>query len=315
MDRIFKKYGIWILSGLFTSILIFVLIFSFISVRKYKNEVKLRDTQIQSLDQTLNSLGDIQTGYVLSQSVRGNEKIDEDNIDTLVVEVDIPVKMGLNVITSREDLLGKHFRTSLKEGSLLTTDNMVDEKIDSTDRYFDLVIDEIPIGIQVGDHIDVRITFPFSQDFIAIANKRVEEINSGILKVVLSESEIYAYQSMLTDKALYSGTKIYAVKYYDAGAQPTAEVYYPLNKNLAEISSLNPNLLELVKQEMIAKRTEIDSNLGGGLDTKDEVELERIQGQIESIRENISRSISDSQTDLARRLQEEAIQAQLAAGQ
>lgn len=314
MDRIFKKYGIWIVGGFFSVLLIFVIIFSAISVKKYKKEVVLRDSQIQQLDSTLNRLGDIQTGYVVTKSVRANEKIDQENIDSILQEVDVPTKLGLNVITSKEDILNKYFRTSLKEGSVLTVDNIVDEKIDSTFRYFDLVIDELPIGLKVGDHIDVRITFPFSQDFIAIANKKVEEINGGIAKVVLSESEIYAYQSMLMDKALYSGTKIYAVKYYDAGAQPTAEVYYPLNKNLAEISSLNPNLLELVKQEMIAKRTEIDNNLGNTLETVDEFELEKIQSQIELIRNNISRSIADSQTELSRRLEEEARQAALAAG-
>lgn len=314
MDRIFKQYGIWIVGGFFSVLLIFVIIFSAISVNKYKKEVVLRDSQIQQLDSTLNRLGDIQTGYVVTKSVRANEKIDQENIDSILQEVDVPTKLGLNVITNKEDILNKYFRTSLKEGSVLTVDNIVDEKIDSTFRYFDLVIDELPIGLKVGDHIDVRITFPFSQDFIAIANKKVEEINGGIAKVVLSESEIYAYQSMLMDKALYSGTKIYAVKYYDAGAQPTAEVYYPLNKNLAEISSLNPNLLELVKQEMIAKRTEIDNNLGNTLETVDEFELEKIQSQIELIRNNISRSMADSQTELSRRLEEEARQAALAAG-
>lgn len=307
MGRLFKKHGILIVSAFFTLVVIMVSLVSLISVNKYKKEVTLRDTQIQNLDATLTDIGEVQTGYVVKKAVRAGEKITSENIAEVVEPVSVPVKLGLNVVTTQEGIMDKFFRASLTEGTIITNDDLVASKIDNTARYFDLVIDEMPIGIVVGDYIDIRITFPYSQDFIAIAHKKIEQINSGIAKVVLNENEIYAYQSMLMDKAVYAGTKIYAVKYFDAGAQQVAEVYYPLNTNLAELSAMNPNLLELVKQEMIAKRAQLDGLMSGGLDENDAIQAEKLQTQIELIRDGINRNITQSQADLNRRIEQQQI--------
>lgn len=315
MVKLFKKHGILIVSAFFILLIVMIVLVSLVSVNKYKKEVGLRDTQIQTLDASLTNLGDIQPGYVVKKGVRAGEKITSENMEELLQEVDVPVKLGLNIPTTKEDYIGKYFRISLVEGTVLTTDNLLDQKLDNTSRYFDLVIDELPIGLSVGDYVDVRITFPFSQDFIAISHKKVEEINGTTPKLVLGESEIYAYQSMLMDKALYAGTKIYAVKYIDAGAQQTAEVYYPLNKNLAELSSMNPNLLELVKQEMLAKRAQVDNLMGGGLDSGDERDLEKLTSQIGIIRDGITNAMTNSQTELDRRLEAERQAAAIAAAQ
>lgn len=308
MLEVIKKYKTALVAIFLTLIIVLVSIVSFVSVRKYKKELITRDSQIESLDKALTNLGDLQKGYVVTKAVRAGEQIKED----MIQEVDVPVKIGLNVATSKDDILKKYFKIGLTEGTIITKNNIVSEKIDNTYRYFDMVIDEQPIGLKVGDYVDIRITFPYGEDFIAIPHKKVEEINSGIMKVVLNESQIYAYQSMLVDKAIYAGTKIYAVQYVDGGAQASAEVYYPLNKNIAEVSALNPNLLELVKQEMIAKRAQVDNIMGGSVDTKDERELENINREIIKTRELINKSIVDSQRMLDRRLEEERIAAERA---
>ena len=265
-----------------------------------------RDSQIHKLEESLFNIGDVQKGFVVKQTVRAGEKITEEVLE----QVDVPIKLGLNLITNKNDIIDKYFRVSLGDGTVLTTDDIVEKKIDNTFRYFDTVIDELPIGLRTGDYVDIRIAFPFGEDFIAISHKRVEELNTGIMKLILSESEIYTYQSMLVDKALYEGTKIYAVEYIDAGSQAVAEVYYPLNKNLSELSSMNPNLLELVKQEMILKRNQIDELMGGGVETKDEKELQRVTTEISRARDNINKSISNSQKELERRLEVERKEAE-----
>lgn len=308
MLKLFKKHSTIIVSILFIILIVFLCAVGLMSVNKYRGEVGSRNTQIKNLEESLLNIGELQTGYVTKQSVRAGEKITED----LIQAVDVPVKLGLNVATSEDELLDKFFRISLTEGTVITKEDVLKEKMDNTFRYFDMVIDENPIGVKVGDFIDVRITFPFGEDFIAIAHKKIEEINSGVMKVVLDEDEIYAYQSMLIDKAMYKGSKIYAVVYYDAGAQPNAEVYYPLNRNLAELSSLNPNLLELVKQEMLAKRDQVDNLMGGGLNKKSEEELEKITNAIEQTRNEINKNISVSQRELDRRLEAERREAERA---
>lgn len=302
MLRFIKRHKIVVITLFFVLISGLVIGASYYSVNKYKNELMTMGIQIQNLENALNNIGDLQIGYVVTQSVRAGDQITED----VIQQVDVPVKLGLNLVTSADEIIGKYFRVSLSDGTVLTKEDIVDERIDNTQRYYDVVLDEIPIGLKEGDYIDIRITFPFGEDFIAIAHKKVIQLNSGIPKLILNESEIFTYQSMLVDKAIYPGAKIYAVAYYDAGAQPTAEVYYPLNKNLAELSTFNPNLIELVKQEMILKRAQVDELMGGGLETKTEEQLEMMSREIDRLRAEIGRSIARSQAELSRRLALEA---------
>lgn len=306
MIRLIKRYGIILVSIFFIIVIVLLCLIGLMSINKYKGDVMARDSQIHKLEESLFNIGDVQKGFVVKQTVRAGEKITEEVLE----EVDVPIKLGLNLITNKNDIIDKYFRVSLGDGTVLTTDDIVEKKIDNTFRYFDTVIDELPIGLRTGDYVDIRIAFPFGEDFIAISHKRVEELNTGIMKLILSESEIYTYQSMLVDKALYEGTKIYAVEYIDAGSQAVAEVYYPLNKNLSELSSMNPNLLELVKQEMILKRNQIDELMGGGVETKDEKELQRVTTEISRARDNINKSISNSQKELERRLEVERKEAE-----
>lgn len=306
MLGLFRRYGIIIVAVFFVVVIALLCILGMASLNKYKSGIDIRNVQIKDLESVLFDIGDIKNGYVLNQSVRAGEKI----TDELLQDVSIPDKLGVKVVSDREEIVGKYFRISLEEGTILTKDTILERRMDDTFRYYDLITDELPIGIEKGDYIDVRIAFPFGEDFIAISHKRVEEINSGIIKVILNESEIYAYQSMLLDKAIYRGSKIYAVEYIDAGAQAVAEVYYPLNKNLAELSEMNPNLLELVKQKMILKRSQVDSIVGGGVETKSEEDLERISQEISRIRSTMSTNILNSQRDLDRRLEQERREAE-----
>ena len=305
MQKLLKKYGLLIVSLFFILVIILICIIMKTSINKYKGNISDRDAQINNLQASLTKIGELQTGYVVNKAVRAGEQITAADIQV----VDVPVKLGLNAETSSKDMASKFFRVSMAEGTVITKEDVVAQKTDDTSRYFDAVVDDLPIGIKVGDFVDIRITFPMGEDFIAIPHKKVEALNTGIAKLVLNETEIYAYQSMLVDKAMYPGTKMYAVQYFDAGAQPTAEVYYPLNNNIAAIAAINPNLLELVKQQMIDKRTQLEAVMNGGSTTKTEEQLKEIDMTIARSRETISNNMVQSQRQLDQRLQTEQLAA------
>ena len=48
-------------------------------------------------------------------------------------------------------------------------------------------------------------------------------------------------------------------------------------KNISEITAIDPNILEAVKQEMVIKRAQIDNAMGGSVDEKSDTELEKIR--------------------------------------
>ena len=309
MSRLWKKWGILIITIFF--VLLFVILggLSMVSINKYKDAIAERDNQISSLETSLNNIGPVVTGYVVTKDVRAGELIEEE----FITAVDIPEKIATNTATSLDDIIGKYYRISLSEGTVLTKEDIVEDVIDNTERKYDLIIDEWPLGLEVGDYVDIRISFPFGEDFIAMSNKKIIDINSGIPKIYVTEADISAYNSMLFDKALFGGTKIYAIEYKDAGSQANAEVFYPLRDNITELSKLNPNILEVVKQKMVLEREKLDNLIGGSLDDKDERELERLNQTIEQMRSQHNRTHAQAQKDWERRMERAAAEAARAA--
>lgn len=324
MGKLFKRWGILIVSIFFILVIAVLSVLGISSINKYKATIESQNQEIANLEASLTDIGPLTTGFVVNRAVRAGEEITEDNIDEIVTEVSVPSKLNLgltsddmngtntSIIENRSDLLNKYFKIGLAEGTVITVEDIVETKIDNTWRYFDLILDESPVGVTAGDYIDVRISFPFGEDFIAMSHKKIEEINSGVIKVIVDEHDIMSYNSMLMDKALYSGVKIYAVTYVDGGAQASAENFYPIQSNISEITVLDPNILEDVKQEMILKRQVLDNALGGTVDTKTEQELARVQSAIEQARNNSSRDIASAQKELERRLEAEAKEAERA---
>ena len=304
MARTLRKYGILFVAIFFVLVIGALVFIGMNTVKEYRQEISEKNTQITNLESTLEYIGDIQTGYVVTKNVRAGDRITED----VIQEVDIPVKIGINVYTQGDDIVGKYFKIGLSEGTVITSDTVMEEQLDISSRYYDVYMFDIPIGLQPGDYVDIRLAFPLGDDFLAIAHKKVIDINSGILKLELKESEIYTYRSMIVDTAIY-GANIYAVQYIDAGAQEGAEVFYPLNDNLQELYAINPNITELAEAKMVLERRSLEESSGGGIDDMTERELASVNRELESIRNQISRDLKNAQRELERRLAAEAREA------
>lgn len=303
--KFFKKWGTLIISLVFIAAIAILIILSGKSISEYKKAVNERDSQIATLAQSLDEIGACSSGYVLNTDVRAGEPI---NLEYFT-PVSVPEKLGLGIITDTTDLEGAYFRTSLKEGTVVTTEDINYTEIKDSQRYYDITIDQLPVGVEAGDYVDIRILFPYGEDMIALPCKKIEEINDGILKFIFSEEEIAVYNSLLLDKVIYEGTTIYATKYIDAGSQYAAEAFYPVNTTQRELLAENPNALELIKQEMILKRQAAEEMLGGSLSEKTEYEIARIENQINTVRNNMSARVDSANNVINARREEEAREA------
>ncbi len=298
--KFLRKWGILFVSIFFVAAIIILILFSKKSMDELKLGIAERDEQIVTLETSLTDIGPCALGYVLNTDVRAGESVNKDYF----VQVSVPEKLGLNIFTQEmmeaPEIDLAYFRTSLKEGTVITTEDINYQEIKDSERYVDVVLDQLPIGVMEGNYIDIRITFPYGEDFIALSNKKIEQINSGILKLILDENEIAVYNSLLLDRILYSGTQIYAVEYVDAGSQDRAETFYPINDTQSELLLENPNALEISKQEMILKRQIVENTLGGNILKEDkagltEEELEDLTDQLENINDKIDEIRANTQ--------------------
>lgn len=256
-------------------------------------KIAAKDMEIESLNTSLAEIGELVPAYTVATDVVSGKEIEESDL----VLIDVPLSMSTNLVQDTEELVGKHFKIGLTAGSVITTDCVYEEVITSDMRYYDLIVDVIPIGLQPGAYVDIRIRFGTGTDCIAIPHRQVIEINGNALKMVLTEEDIHMYSSLLVDNIIYNtrfqstkdlnndgvvdskdkaeavGSYIYAIEYVMGGAQDKASQYYSPSAYVQSIVSKDPNLTTTTytAEELILKRNWLEAGLGEYNDTADKI--------------------------------------------
>lgn len=152
-------------------------------------------------------------------------------------------------------------KVTMKKNTLITTellsksDNIVQN--DVRKQEYNMVI--LPMDLQTGDYIDIRIMLPSGQDYIVVAKKEVEIPNvNGVASedtiwINLSEDEILHMSCAIIDAYRIKGAKIYAIEYTEAGMQEAATPTYPINESTSALLRSNPNVLEKAMNEIAAR--------------------------------------------------------------
>lgn len=225
----------------------------------FRTKSKKQQAQIDSLNQEVEDLqNNMEEVYVTSKDVKSGSTVELDSVTTALLPSD---SIPENAVTTEEELTDKIYKIGLKAGSYITTDMISDYKIHKNMRELDVVMDEIPVGLEEGDYVDIRISFPLGQDYIAMSHKKVLSITGNTVKLIVIEHDFYRYESMKTDLATYQSTKIYAVKYVEAGLQPNSKVYYPPTLEIIKQSILDPNMNSKDFMTMINSRELLENQL------------------------------------------------------
>jgi hypothetical protein len=211
----------------------------------YELQLATQEGRIAALQNQLDEIGTITTTYQLKYDVKSGTIIEEEDLQP----VDIPEKYAYDedtrktgYITNINDVVGQRYKTDIAAGTVLTPALVYPNDLTGDLRYLDVVFDELPIAISVGDYIDVRFEFALGQDFIAMTHKEIVAINANVLKLVVSQADIYVYESMKKDKSFYPATKLYAVQYVDGGVQQGADKYYPMRLEVLATMVQDPNI-------------------------------------------------------------------------
>lgn len=247
-----KKWIPYIAIAVLAVILVGTIFITQNNSKKQKKQIEALNQQVESLQQDMTEV------YVTTQDVKAGNAIEFDSLSTTLIPTDaIPE----NAITDEDELTDKLYKINLKAGSYLTSDMVMKDKLTNNMRELDIVMDEIPIGLEPGDYVDIRISFPLGQDYIAMSHKRVLAINGNTVKLVVIEHDFYRYESMKTDLAQYQSTKIYAAKYLEAGIQKRSKVYYPPNLDVIKQSILDPNMNTQDFLKLINSREKLEEQL------------------------------------------------------
>lgn len=258
------------------------------------NQLEEKDLKIASLETSLEQIGELVTAYTVTSDTEMGKEI----LDTDIQSIQVPISMATNLIQNSEEIIGKHYRLDLAEGTALSPALIYEEELTDDLRLFDVVLNTIPVGIKEGSYVDVRISLPLGEDFIAMAHKKVHSINGGVLKLAVTEHDIHSYNSMLVDSLLYPGTNMYAIEYMEGGVQQAADTYYPISTNVIPIAQRDPNLLQAVKTNILTQRESLEKGLNGrGIKDED------VDTTLEAGRELYRSSFVEAEQDLKVRLE------------
>jgi hypothetical protein len=242
---------ILVLTWIIASVVIFFLVSS-----NSKN-VTDREAEIQNLNGSIQQIGEMVTAFSLATDAPLGKKIEETDLTTVAV----PMSSATNLVLDMNELVGKFVKLNLTAGTSLSKDMIQDSELTDDMRLFDVVLNTVPVGLKEGSYVDVRITMPLGEDFIAIPHKRVYSINAGVLKLAVNEQDIHTYNSMLIDSLLYQGTTLYATEYVEGGVQKPADAYYPLSRNILTIAQKDPNLVAAIKSDILKRRGTLENGL------------------------------------------------------
>ena len=158
----------------------------------------------------------------------------------------------------------------------------------------------LPIDLVTGDYVDIRLQLPSGQDYIVLSKKEVEiPIIEGMdsvdtIRLLLSEDEMLTLSCAIVESYRIDGSKLYAIKYTDAGMQEAAAITYPVSAEILSLIQADPNVTEIAEQKLKERYTEALVNIRNNVINK---ELQKEENSAANAIPQINESIVKTQED------------------
>lgn len=238
-----------------------------------------KEAEIATLEDYIASIGELVPAYVVASDVPSGKQIEESDLAV----IDVPMAMATNVISDSSEILGWNFKLPMTAGTIITYDCVYEEEITDDMRYYDVLLDLLPIGLHPGSFIDLRMKVGTGSDYVVIPHRQVIEINGNVLKLILTEEDIQIFSGALVDNIVFNseikvnkdinqdeviddndfispiGSYLYAVEYVIGGVQEKASNFYAPSSIVQSIINNDPNITSrtLTPEDLILARNMI----------------------------------------------------------
>lgn len=203
--------------------------------------------QNSAVQAQLNQIGQMTEVYEVYGKVFGGNQIKMEDLKA----VSIPVSAcDETSITDINELVGKYYKIDIKPGTILSKDMLMDQSDDSGLRYTrDILLDALPVTLQVGDYIDLRAMLPNGEDYIIMTHKRIELLYDTVITIKVTEEEQALWNSAMIDLAVYgqSGFVLYLTKYLQPGVDTDSIATYPCQHDAENWIRFNPNIKDTTR--------------------------------------------------------------------
>jgi len=244
--------------------------------------------------------------YALNKDVESGQEVTLSDFTPIDTSRNAAPTNAVNATSFNEE--GKIYsKLNLTKGTVVSADMLYREDDargnDVRRQEYNVVV--LPMDLQTGDYIDVRLLLPSGQDFIVVSKKQVEipQIagvdSTDTIWINLSEDEILSMSSAIIDAYMMKGAKLYATIYPEAGNQEAATPTYTVSGEVAALINGDPNILTEARNALVARyntafRENINSVIGREVDTKtnEETEMEESIVKSQTSREEYLQSLT-----------------------
>lgn len=134
-------------------------------------------------------------------------------------------------------------KVNLKKGTILSDSVLTEiEELDDSARLVEYNMIRLPVTLEIGEFVDVRITFGNGQDLIVVAKKEIMDIQGSTITLQLTEGEIVTMNSAIVEGYILPTSDFYLTKYSEPGIQKAAEITYAPTQQVINLINSNPNV-------------------------------------------------------------------------
>lgn len=205
--------------------------------------------------------------YVVNKTIESGKEITDADLKLSLVNVDIVPK---NAYGRDDDLLNNLYyevkdnngeveykpkykaKIKLTEGTVLN-DNMLYEGngLDASERIQEYNMLQLPIQLDIGEYIDIRLQMSNGQDYIVVSHKEVIDITEQTIWLQLSEAEIMLMSNAIVDSYISPASNLYVVKYVEPGMQGAATVTYIPSNEVINLINQDANIVETARNALV----------------------------------------------------------------
>jgi hypothetical protein len=192
--------------------------------------------------------------YVFSRDMQAGDVLSE--TDLLLCEMPAGL-LPADALEDPEQAKGLVVRGAVKASTVCSSSLLYGQEEypdDARLQEFSSIL--LPSRLEPSACIDVRITFPNGLDYVVLAKKAVQSVESteagtgNRVWLTVNEEEILRISSAIVDAYLHPGTVLYALTYVAPDIQQAAICTYPANAYVQDLIRQNPNILSHAVTEL-----------------------------------------------------------------
>ena len=205
------------------------------------------------------------TAYVLNKDVKSGEKVTADMFTAIVTYQSMVPQNYINStnVANLDENKALIAKIDMSKNTVVTTNSVVteDQTVTNDIRTMEYNMFTLPINVDIGDFVDIRITFPNGQDYIIASKKEIKNIQGNTITFELPEQDILMLNSAIVESYIMTASNIYIAKYVEPGLQEKATNTYTPTAEVVKLIANDSNIVSSAKKELAEKfNTDLRNN-------------------------------------------------------